>query len=303
MKKIVLFCLALCAILTVQAQETEAQISSLQSESKVASSLSDRKPVTSKWSLMIGSAKYANHYLSPHQYSGTVKGIEAMHGRYFRKSENLSWKLTLGYIGGKKSTLFGGGLNNPAATSNISVQGITADYAVFYNWIIKERLQLRAGGSFNVYGDYMQTNSNSVNNVLSVQLQTLVNAAFQIRYGWDFKKYGLDLYANVATPLFGMTALDSRYESFFLSLPNSPSNAKAYNHIAFSSLHNNYGLNLEMGIDFALRNLTLSFAYNANNRWWNGNDLQNYRKNSFFKVGISVKLVSLNNRKASSRQF
>jgi hypothetical protein len=40
-------------------------------------------------------------------------------------------------------------------------------------------------------------------------------------------------------------------------------------------MHNLQGANFEMGIDFALRNLSISLAYEAKSRWWNAYELQN----------------------------
>ena len=63
------------------------------------------------------------------------------------------------------------------------------------------------------------------------------------------------------------------------------------------------GLNFEIGVDFALRDLTLSFSYEERDRWWNGFELQNYRKNSLLKVGISVNLLGNQPKKSRDRQF
>ena len=58
-----------------------------------------------------------------------------------------------------------------------------------------------------------------------------------------------------------------------------------------------------MGVDFALRNVTLSMAYECKNRWWNAYELQNYRKHSLIKLGVSMNLFNQQNRKISERYF
>ena len=227
-----------------------------------------------------------------------------MHGRYFLKSDNLSWKLTIAHL--RNMAKLGGGLHNPAKTVNMSVQTYEADYAVFYNWKFgkDDRLQVRAGGSFNVYGSLNMCGSHSVNNVLTIDLQTQIFGAAQVRYGWDFEKLGLDLYANLSTPLFGLIFGNSRYESFIEGFVPSDLNLKAYKHTKFSSLHNMKGASFEMGIDFALRkNVCLSLAYATNSRYWHMNGLQDYRTNSVFKIGVSVDLISISRRAATNRQF
>lgn len=264
----------------------------------------DRKPVTSKWSLLSGTAAYANHYLSNHEYSGDMNGFEAIHGRYFRKSNHLSWRLTMTHLRTMyRQMLETGGLKNPAGTSIMSVQSYEVDYAVFYNWTLN-RLQLRAGGSLNLYGGYNACGGNSINNVLTIDFQSQIFGAAQIRYGWDLPKYGLDIYANVSTPLFGLMFVNSRYESFLESIPNSELSARGYKHLKFSSFHNLQALNLEMGVDFALRsNVSLCVGYGLYNRYWTAYELQDYRKNLMLKIGLSVDFISLPRRSASNRQF
>lgn len=295
MKKLFLMLLMVAGVAVASAQGTDACTDK---------PLSERKPVTSKWSLVSGGAAVSNHFLSNQQYIGGIKGIEAMHGRYFRKSDDLSWKLTMTHL--RNMAKLGGGLHNPAKTVNMSVQTYEADYAVFYNWKFgkDDRLQVRAGGSFNIYGGLNLSGSHSVNNVASIDLQTQIFGAAQIRYGWDFEKLGLDLYANLSTPLFGLIFGNARYESFVEGFIPSDLNLKAYKHTKFSSLHNMKGASFEMGIDFALRkNVCLSLAYATNSRYWHMNGLQDYRTNSVFKIGVSVDLISISRRAATNRQF
>lgn len=295
MKKLFLMLLMVAGVAVASAQGTDACTDK---------PLSERKPVTSKWSLVSGGAAFSNHFLSNQEYIGAIKGIEAMHGRYFLKSDNLSWKLTMTHL--RNMAKLGGGLKNPAKTVSMSVQTYEANYAVFYNWKFgkDDRLQVRAGGSFNIYGGLNRSGSHSVNNVISMDLQTQIFGAAQVRYGWDFEKWGLDLYANLSTPLFGLIFGNARYESFIEGFIPSNLNLKAYKHTKFSSLHNMKGASFEMGIDFALRkNVCLSLAYATNSRYWHMNGLQDYRTNSVFKIGVSVDLISISRRAATNRQF
>ena len=265
--------------------------------------LSERKPVTSKWSIISGDAEVANHYFSNHEYTGEVIGIEAKHGRFYRKSERLSWQLTLTHLRRMHRELFGGGLHNPAETSHISLQSYEADYAVFYNWLLFDRLQLRAGGSLNMNGGFMYSAVDAMNNVISIDFQTQLLAAAQARYGWDFKKFGMDIYANISTPFVGFTSADSRFETLMDSTIGGNFSVKEDKHLLFSAPHNLQGMNFEMGIDFALRNLTLSYSIESRNRWWHAHGLQNYRKYTLTKIGISVNLFAQQKYKSSDRHF
>ena len=191
---------------------------------------------------------------------------------------------------GMHNNIGGGGLENPAKTAHASVQAYEVDYATHYNWLFFNHLQVRVGGSLNIYGDFMQNHEHAINNVMTINLQTQLYALAEVRYGMDFKRFGIDIYANIGTPFIGFSSFDDRYEPFITSVIPGEINVKAYNHFKFTSFHNMQGLNFEIGVDFALRDLTLSFSYEERDRWWNGFELQNYRKNSLLKVGISVNL-------------
>ena len=302
MKRLFLLLLLIVAGATISfAQGYDSATYSFKSSS--ARPLSERKPVTNKWSIVQGSASFANHYISNQEYTGDVWGLEAKHGRFYKKSDRLSWQLTLTHLRRMRSELFGGGLNNPAKTSYISTQSYEADYGVYYNWLFNDRLQVRLGGSFNVNGGFIFGDENSINNSIAIDLQTQLFAGAQVRYGWDFDKFGLDIYGNIATPFMGFSAADSRFETIIDNLPGMTFQVCEDNHFIFSAPHNFQGVNFEMGVDFALRNLTLSFSYDTRNRWWNAYELQNYRKYSLFKMGISANLFAQQKYKSGNRHF
>ena len=83
MKKIVSLFLLLIVGATLSFAQTKESTSSAQKKESIKTS--DRKAVTSKWSLVTGTAYYASHYLSPQEYSGVIWGIEAIHGRFYKK--------------------------------------------------------------------------------------------------------------------------------------------------------------------------------------------------------------------------
>lgn len=262
------------------------------------------QPVTSKFAIGAGVAAVTDHYLNTQEYTGPVFGASAEFGRFYRKSDKLSWRLSLSYAGqGYDSDLREGGLENAAATAHLTARMASADYAVYYNWLICERLRLRAGGSFNLYGDMMMGDENSINNSANLSAQAQIYAAAGLRYGWDFKKFGLDIYTNLAVPFMGLMTVDERYENFIGTVVPSEFNLKEYSHIKFSSMHNMQGINFDLGVEFALRRLSLYAEYQTLNRWWNAYQLQDYRKVSLFKVGVSVNFTSRQYNKTSERRF
>lgn len=196
-----------------------------------------------------------------------------------------------------------GDLMNAAESSYISYQGYNANYAVYYNWLLFDRLQVRAGGLFDIYGDMVQADDNAINNVVSINIQALLNAAVNLRYGWDFDEWGLDIYGNLTAPFIGMMASDHRFESAVETIIPSEFLLKEYKHIRFASMHNLQGINAELGVDFALKNLTISVAYDSRNRWWHAYGLQNYRKHSLVKLGVSMNLLTRQYKKSTDRHF
>ena len=306
MKRLFLLFLLTIAATTISfAQGKKAKDSAFHNsfETGYVRPLSERMPVTTKWTLLQGEAVVANHHISNQEYTGDIIGFEAKHGRFYRKSDRLSWQLTLTHLRRMHRDMFGGGLENPGKTSVLSTQSYEADYAVFYNWLLFDRLQLRAGGSFNVNGGFFFNAKDAMNNVISVDVQTQLLAAAQIRYGWDFKRFGLDIYGNVATPFMGFMGTDTRYETFFESIAQLPFYADESNHFVFSAPHNLQGVNFEMCVDFALRNISLSLSFESRNRWWSAYELQNYRKYSLLKLGVSVNLFSQQKLKSGDRHF
>ena len=305
MKRLFLLLLLIVAGATISfAQGKKEKKSAFNSfETGYVKPLSERKPVTSKWSIISGDAEIANHYLSNQEYTGEVVGLEAKHGRLYTKSDRLSWQLTLTHLRRMHRELFGGGLHNPAETSHISLQSYEADYAVYYNWLFFDGLQLRLGGSFNVNGGFIFGADNAVNNVLSIDFQTQLLAGAQVRYGWDFRKFGLDIYSNISTPFVGFMGADSRFETLMDSAVDGSFRVKEDKHLLFSAPHNLQGMNFEMGVDFALRNLTLTYSIESRNRWWHAYGLQNYRKYTLTKIGISVNLFAQQKYKSSDRHF
>ena len=302
MKRLFLMLLMVAGATFASAQATDTSVTEQQTTSEVL--LSGRNPVTSKWTYLSGTAKIASHYLNNQEYTTkALVGIEASHGRFYRKSEHVMWKLTMSHVRSMNRRIFAFGLSNAAHSSKISMQNYEIDYATFYNWSFNDRLQIRVGGSLNLYGGFLNADDNAINNIMTFDLQTQLFAQAQIRYGWNFKKWGLDLYANAATPFIGFASMDSRYEDFLGSLVNDKLSVKEDKHFKFTSFHNLNGINFEAGIDFALRSLTISLGIESKCRWWNGYELQNYRKFTFTKVGISVNLFAQKDRKAINRQF
>ena len=275
-----------------------------QEESTTATS--NRHPVTVRAQVLLGGAQYVSQFLNEQQYSGTMRGVEFTFGRMFPKSKHISWELKMAYWGNSQQSfpLRGNGLYNPSKTSSIVMaHTYDADYAVYYNGFIKDRLQIRLGGYFNVNAGLMVGDDHFVNNAVTSQLQTMLYGSVQIRYGWNFKKWGLDLYANAATPLIGGRSADGRFLGYFHKKQGGAFTSSPYKHYVFAAPHNTLGADWEIGIDFAMPRVSLSLAYGANSLYWHDYGIQNKRDNAFFKLGVSVNLVCMKRGQTTNRHF
>lgn len=290
LKKIYIYALLILPCITnVYAQESEG---------------GREKVVSNKWSFVSGSGSIASHYLSNQEFQGNLIGVMGEHGAFYKKSENLSWDLGLSMlftpsIKEETNMLF----TNPAKNCFLKTYSFSAKYGTHYNWKPTSDLFLKAGGTFEFLFASNSTSPNSINNVISLDLQTQLMASAGIRYGRDFKKIGLYAYADIAIPFGGFMLVDSRYQSSLSSIGSSNILNSSIRHFKFSSFHNLQGYNLEMGCDFVLKNMTLSISNEKYNRWWHAYELQNYRKFDLVKLSLSVDLVSRTRKNSNNRYF
>ena len=259
---------------------------------------STEKIVTSKWSLLVGSASIADHYFTNQEYSGPMMGLSVEFGSFYKKNKNLSWELDMTYIGL-------GSPSNPAGTGTLKVYDGAIEYKTSYNWNPVKNLHLRAGGSFdlNLGANF---DPNGINNVLELLFQPQIKAVAGIRYGWNFKKMNLNLYADLGLPVMGLATVGSKYEGTVVIINNLIPYGMlkpAISHVHFTSFHNLQGYNLDLGLDLEFKHLTFSMSVDTNNKWWNAYDSQAYKNYTFFNLGFSVDLVSRSRLTSNNRYF
>ena len=282
MKKLLSILMLLALSFSALAQQTE----------------STEKIVTSKWSLLVGSASIADHYFTNQEYSGPMMGLSVEFGSFYKKNKNLSWELDMTYIGF-------GSPSNPAGTSTLKVYDGAFEYKTSYNWNPVKNLHLRAGGSFdlNLGANF---DPNGINNVLELLFQPQIKAVAGIRYGWNFKKMNLNLYADLGLPVMGFATVGSKYEGNFVIINNFIPYGMlkpAISHLHFTSFHNLQGYNLDLGLDLEFKHLTFSMSIDTNNKWWNAYDSQAYKNYTFLNLGFSVDLVSRSRLTSNNRYF
>ena len=259
---------------------------------------------TTSMSLIAGDAVMANHYLSDQEYSGPVFGVGANLGAFYKKSSKLSWDLDVAYFS-RSYTPGMPDINiaNPAKTSFYNVMHVDADYGTYYNWNPIKNLYIKAGGSFDLLFGITAGQPNHINNAIDFDFQTQFNAAAGIQYGWYFKKFGIALNADVAVPFMGMALSSGKYEASHDSFLGDQILPGSRTPLYFTSFHNLQGLNMEFGVDFLFKNITFFYSREVNNRWWNLNGIQNYRKYVLHRIGIKLDLASPSRLHSGNKYF
>ena len=92
---------------------------------------SEKLPVTTSWGFLMGEADYANHYMGLLENTGNVTGLEYLRIRNSKKYDNISYRFSFVHLRNMHRKLMGGGLENFARTSVVSIQNYELDYAAY----------------------------------------------------------------------------------------------------------------------------------------------------------------------------
>jgi hypothetical protein len=251
-----------------------------------------------------------NQYVSDQMYSGgkAFSGLNIKLGSTYRKHDNLSWDV---YFTSLKRANFieqyGSSLpklQNPAKTQTLTYKGFNVGYGTYYHWNFFEKLNVKAGGMFDIYGASMTSAPDGINNSLSIDGQMLLKGHAAVKYGWDFKKWGLDLRGSVTFPLLGLMLADHPAEKGLAIVSNNTSVlTPEFRHLFLASYHNYMSFDYEMAVDFVLKPLTLSLGFTGMNKWWNVYNIQNIRKINCLTLGVSFDIVARNKFKSSNINF
>ena len=256
------------------------------------------------------SVEVLDEYLSSQLYTGgsVFSGINVSLGAFYQKQENLSWDLY--YTGYKRPAWkekFGGGLGslrNPAGSQALKYNTYNFGYGTYYHWQFGEKLMLKTGGMFDVYGADKNTTPDGVNNSTNIDAQIILKAHAAIKYGWEFQKWALDLRALVSVPVLGLIAADHPSEPSISVIANENTVLDpAYRHIFMASYHNFMSLDYELGVDFVTKPCTITLGFGSTRKWWNIYDLQNIRKINYLTLGFAFDIVGRDKFKSSNNNF
>jgi hypothetical protein len=257
------------------------------------------------------SVEVLDEFISNQLYTGedVFLGWNVNIGSTYKGNDRLSWNLYCSSYDRPKAVdnLEDDGLSrlsNPANSQYLKYSTFNVGYGTYYHWQFGEKLMLKTGGVFDIYGANKSSIPDGVNNMTNIDAQLMLKAHAAIKYGWDFKKWSLDLRALVTLPVIGLIAADHPSESSISIIGNSYTVLNpAYNHIFMASYHNYMSLDYEFGVDFVTKPCTITLGFGSTRKWWNINSLQNIRKINYMSIGVSFDIVSREKFKSSNINF
>ena len=259
-----------------------------------------------------GSVQILDGYISDQLYTGSdvFTGLNVKLGALYKKHDKLSWNLYFTSLNRPKWIEENGAdalkhLTNPSGSQHLKYSSLNFGYGTYYHWNFGKKLMVKAGGMFDVYGAMKTSSPDGTNNNNNFDVQMLFKGHAAIKYGWDFKKWALDLRGSMTLPAFGLMLVSHPSESVLAVIAGNDHSVlkKEYRHTFLASYHNYMSLDYEIGIDFVLRSCTLSLGFCSTNKWWKAYDLPYICKINCTTLGISFDLVSRNKFKTSNINF
>ena len=251
-----------------------------------------------------------DEYIAAHLYSGngTFLGLNVKFGALYRKYDNLSWDCYYTSFGRPKildKPDVWPGLQNPAKSQQLNYQSYSFGYGTYYHWQFGEKLMIKTGGVFDLYGAMKESTPDGVNNYVNMEGQMMLKAHAAIKYGWNFKKWALDLHSSVTLPFIGLISADHPSEPAIAIIGQNDHRIMqpAMRHIFLGFYHNYMSFDMDFGIDFVFKPCTLTLGFGTTNKWWKVYDVQNFRKINYSSLGFSFDIVSRNKFKSSNRNF
>ena len=277
----------------------------------IVSAQENEKVVTGTINFLTPSkVKVLDEYISSQLYSGeeVFSGLNVKLSSMYRKHENLSWDIYYTKLGRPKwleETKVLPSLKNPANSQNLAYSLFDAGYGTYYHWNFGKKFMVKAGGMLDIYGALKTSTPDGVNNYMNMEAHIMTKAHCAIKYGWDFKKWALDIRALVTVPLIGVISADHPSEPAISIIAGSDYSVlnPALNHVFFASYHNYMSLDYEIGLDFVFRKFTITTGFGSTSKWWNVYDIQNIRKINYSTIGVAFDIVSRNKFKSSNRNF
>ena len=154
------------------------------------------RPVTSAWTVEVGSAHVTDSYLSPIHYSGWTVGLTYDRWQAMRFCPE-KWVMNLNIHGRFSRTL------NKAGNAQMSDFAVSASWGMLYRFDLMQNLRLRLGGSTTLTGGAIYLARNG-NNPVSAKAALTVNLASLLQYNLRLGRLPITLSWQCSLPVFGM---------------------------------------------------------------------------------------------------
>jgi len=233
----------------------------------------------------LSNLRLTDPYLSPLPYSGV--GMRFQHeNRQYVSPDDIHIS-TLNRL-----SLLGGFTQNPAHSSSMTFLGVNYAWGIHYHFRPTKRLQLLAGGLWDVDFGFKAIARN-VNNPINIDFASNLNLSGIAMYNIPTRKRVLRLQLALQAPVLGYMFVPeggaSYYEMFELGNFTNTSH--------FSSLHNKRGISQSLTIDIPLNHSTLRFGVSYQTLKYTANDIVFKRNESSLLIGYTYDLITFSGRK------
>lgn len=237
------------------------------------------RPVSSAWTLNIGTSHLADTYLSPIKYSGQHYGLE-----YARRQAMRNTTLAQGWNFGVCFDR----AKNPAGNATMLGARLDGSWRIVRRWQLPKGFAVGAGGYAGAELGALYLNRNGNN---PVQAQAAINIGPEVFGQWRKGRYTMRVTA--ATPLLGAFFCPDYGELYYeISLGN-------HSDLAHCGWLGNYRqLICRADVDICLGKTTLRLGYKFNGLSSKANNITSRRIEHSATIGIVTDFITIDPRHA-----
>lgn len=235
--------------------------------------------------------EFIDPYLSLLNYSGFGLRLENTSSRYFNTDKK--GLISYGKVSGMAALTI-----NPAATASVLFTTVNTGWGILYENLNYSMFRFLMGANVDLDFTYKMSSRN-VNNPISIDLATDINAMLGVEYFIPTKKRLLKLRSNIELPVLGGMFLP--YPGLILyEMSLSKNLAQA---MYFSSLHNKQGLKFQLAFDVPFRYSCWTWGvrthllqYQAKDHQYGLNELTSF-------IGITYDYIRFSGRKNPNPRY
>lgn len=245
------------------------------------------RPVTSSFTLGMGSAHVADTYLTPLHYRGTswLLDYRRMQAACFapdRFTTRLGISLDLGHT------------HNPAGNAKMWDAMLGVDWALMRRWKVLDRLTLAAGGEIGVSGGAFY-NARNGNNPASAKASATVGLTGFAAYDFRISRLPVRVIYEPSVPVIG-AFFAPEYGQLYYEIYLGERRGLA--HCAWWG--NYFALDHLLAVDLRLGSTSLRLGYQGKVLSTHVNHIVTRSMSHLFVIGVTTEWLSINPRKPSA---